>query len=221
MVHVPSIAVILQRHRASEGTDNATVISTESSGSSGTIKTHLMNVANPRPVDRNLLQPMFKQVRANSSAKLESLWRDCCIVEDVEAAPEAPLKVNWTKLTSIWGSHCMLFTKNGRVRGTCPMNCQTGHCPHKYAVEEMLGLQVHVGEQMLVAPEGAELLRCAAADAGSSADEGPPLRNPKSSVRRRSGGKVARNPATSSGSYKREAGAQQDLLSAKRQKKSR
>ena len=111
------------------------------------------------------------------------------------------------------------MTINGFVKCTCPMHCQTGHCPHKYAVEEILGLKVHVGEQILVASGGAERLRSiCSVDAGSSADEGSPLPHPKVSVRR-IGSKVARNPSTNPSGHKREAGAQQDQLSAKRQKR--
>ena len=112
--------------------------------SKGLWKYHLMSFSNPRPVDSNLLQPLFQHCLAKSSANLASSWRDCGIVEDVEGSPDAPLKVNWSKLSGIWGSHALLMTINGFVKCTCPMHCQTGHCPHKYEVEGILDLKVHV-----------------------------------------------------------------------------
>ena len=96
------------------------------------------------------------------------------------AAPQfqatAPWNLQYNELARLWGEHCIVMDTPSAVVCTCPMMAAEGHCPHKYAVEELANKRTWRGHQIAAAAEGAEALRRGDTEepaAGSSADEAP------------------------------------------------
>ena len=165
---IPPISQILTAYRASKDGPHPTAFRVEA----GARVFYVMKVLRPDFVSPSIANEMLKEIRASTEAKLRELWVGSGILTG--DGPDA--KLVYDALAAKWGAHCLVTVLPSRVFCTCPVHLFDGHCPHRYAVEELEERCPHKGVPIPPAAVGQRALRRGEAEpeaAGSSADEQP------------------------------------------------
>eukprot|EP00927_Polykrikos_kofoidii_P034677 TRINITY_DN29371_c0_g1_i1.p1 TRINITY_DN29371_c0_g1~~TRINITY_DN29371_c0_g1_i1.p1 ORF type:complete len:741 (-),score=67.32 TRINITY_DN29371_c0_g1_i1:305-2431(-) len=161
---------ILQAYYSSRDTETPTVqkqvLKRRRDG--GAITIYCMRIHRPGAVSKQVADELLAQVQIKKPSVLKTRWLECGILS--KAAPEheqvAPFKLNWKVLKQHWGQYCLISHSGQVVECTCPVSADTGHWPHRHAVEEITGIAQYRGRMQPTAAEGARALR----EAGSSDD---------------------------------------------------
>ncbi|CAK0895534.1 unnamed protein product, partial [Prorocentrum cordatum] len=111
-------------------------------------------------VDVDVANSLVSELRELHEDRLRELWVPSgVLVETEDATEEAPGRVSLEALRERWGRHCVCMESDGAITPTCFYSCKTGHCPHKYSVENVAGIKDWVGTPAGGAKVGAAELR--------------------------------------------------------------
>ena len=132
-VRVPTIQEIILFARKSQGKTQSTVAHQKIGGR----KFYAMRVGHPGAVSQEILSHLVKQVCAHTKDKLCQLWTESGVLARIPG--EQTDKIVFAKLSEFWGQHCLVTSQGGKTDCTRGVYLFDGHCPHKYAIDEMEG----------------------------------------------------------------------------------
>ena len=155
MERFPSIVAILEEFRA----PGSHTVRRKDSGSRSWFT---MAVAGVKHVPADLPDKLLAQLKTTQVSALQELWtNEGIVVAADDGVEQAPLKIVFQQLRQFWDSWCVVaYNRQTRNCGcTCWMHMHRGHCPHLYAVQELLELKRWVRPELPSAREGALALR--------------------------------------------------------------